>query len=374
MDVATEKEFLEEWEQYHKKPQQEALLAGWYKERDEALGCWLMEREQEEKELLRAKEKESQNKMYGDRLGYEKLTGRKTGDSSYLLGEQPYDEERFEHSVFSKGVELITVLVCLSSLMEIDELAERIFQASKLKEPQNTYEDIWKDMASRHKQDVIDVRCRSQRGQCVEMVDKVQSTLDLMVQNALAPNWKHMNLLHFVGEQMVKTFYTMDDTSNMELRSVRRTFRERDTDSVMQKFLALKRMTEILSVYEKITEKFKDRFARKERLSEQELREFLLGSYVSNELKNSITQKELTKEAMRFGVLHTKVNSAGGMEVTYGDEEVAKELERTPSYQKMKDMTIGEISDMLHRKQEKGKKVPIVMNQGNILEKTFKKT
>lgn len=363
MPVTTEKEFLAEWEKYHKKPQQEELVTGWYKERDQALGHWRVEQEKEEKKLQREQESAQQNRMYGDQLTYKRVTGKAAEIPPYLQGVAPFDEARFEHADFSGGMELVTTLACLEDLAELDELAERMFKAMKMEAPDSAYEAIWKDMASRHKPDVIAVRQLSQRGQCVKLADKVQATLDHLVKDALTPNWKKLNLLHYVGEQMVKTFYTMDDSNNPELRNVRKTFQERDKGSVMQKFYALKRMTEILTVYEKITEKLKNKSFRRERFSEQELRDFLLGSYVSNELKKSITKKELTKEAMRFGVIHTKVNSAGGREVTYGDAEVFLELENTESYRKMQDMTIGDISDMLKNKldQEKVVKSPETM-------------
>ena len=368
MPVTTEKEFLAQWEKNHSKPQKEELMAGWYKERDQALGLWRVEQEREEKKQRREQEASQKKKKYLDYLNYVRITGKTAELPPYLQGVQPFDEMSFEQEDFSGGMGLATTLVCLENLAELDELSERMFKAMKTDAPESAYGAIWKDMATRHKADVISMRQLSQRGQCAKLADKVQVTLDHLVKDALEPNWKKMNLLHYVGEQMVKTFYTMDDSRSPELRNVRKTFQERDRNSVMQKFYALKRMTEILTVYEKITEKLKDRSLRKERFSEQELKEFLLGSYVSNELSKSITKKELTKEAMRFGVLHTKVNSAGGREVTYGDEEVVHELENTASYRKMQGMTIGEISDMLRNKleQEKVIKSPRTMVKENI--------
>ena len=347
----TELEFLAEWERYHRKPKEEALQAGWLKEREQALGYFRVAQEKKEKELRKSAEEEQHRNLILDQIYYKKKTGNPDIQlPPFLPGVSPFTEKQFDMTDFSEGMAMLTTLACLNHIGELAELAERLTTASKVQPPEKEYEKLWKDMASRHKEDVIALRQMSQRGRNNLLVDKVQSSMEQMMRASLTPDLKQMKLLDFVAEQLRKTVYTMDDSKDPELQAFRKAFKERDRSKLMLKFNALSRMTVLLNYYEAVLEKLKKPEFQREQLSQQELKDLVLGAYVSRELKKSIEQKALTKGALRLGTLRMEQLGEQGKKLHYGDEEILKELKKQDFYRELSGMTVREVASVMKKR------------------------
>ena len=368
MEEKKEKYFLAEWESQHPKPKKITELPGWYKERGYALGQWRREQELLDLKERREQEQNFQKKYVMDQIYYKHIKGDPKDLPPFMQGMVPFDETQFVTTNFSEGMAFFTIMACLEGMEELLELAKRISP------PKDSYENICKDMANRHKDEVITMRRLCQRGLCSDVADRMQSQIETVISEALTADRERENLARFLGNQMVECFCHPEETMNPELRRFKKTFEERDKNHVQQGLYAVKRMTELSALYECTMEKFRHRECRQEHFTEQELKDFLLGSYVASELKKCREQKKLTKEALRLGEYHVIRTAGKGERVIFGDEEIFAELKKSDTYRQLEKMTIGEIDDMRHqlKRQEKPlvqEKIPVREKKTPVLEK-----
>ncbi len=368
MEEKKEKYFLAEWESQHPKPKKITELPGWYKERGYALGQWRREQELLDLKERREQEQNFQKKYVMDQIYYKHIKGDPKDLPPFMQGMVPFDETQFVTTDFSDGMAFFTTMACLEGMEELLELAKRISP------PKDSYENICKDMANRHKDEVITMRRLCQRGLCSDVADRMQSQIETVISEALTADRERENLARFLGNQMVECFCHPEETMNPELRRFKKTFEERDKNHVQQGLYAVKRMTELSALYECTMEKFRHRECRQEHFTEQELKDFLLGSYVASELKKCREQKKLTKEALRLGEYHVIRTAGKGERVIFGDEEIFAELKKSDTYRQLEKMTIGEIDDMRHqlKRQEKPlvqEKIPVREKKTPVLEK-----
>lgn len=348
--------FLIQWEKNHPKPEEKNKLREWEKQREDALAHWSITWEAEKKESERVTEKENERRRVirhiNNHILEEQYQMNVVQDMCFLPGVKPYSPEQFETMPVISGMSVFAALAWLENFEQMGELAEAMGNAVRDNLPLEECDQIWKEMVALHKETYVKMRRESQCGRTEEMADLVKHAMQGLVKAALTPDWNYNRLIRFAGEQMVRTFYMTDDAKDPELRSFKNAFQACDTEHVMQSFQALRRMTELASLYHRCVEKLKDNACKNDYFTAQELRDFLIGSYVSNELKKSYEQKKLTTEAIQFGNIRTITNASGGVEVIYGDEKLYQEMKQSESYRKLTRMKIGEIRKMLKKEAE----------------------
>lgn len=356
----SEKEFLAVWEKNHVRPEKKEDLPKWEHMRALALAYWRIEQEAEQKEREKKKEKEAFQERVKRHINYHMLEEQYdrniVQEMCFLPGIEPYTGNTFDNSPVLPGMSGITALACIMDFDMLDTLANHISDAVLDDKPAQTCDQIWKGLLEPKKDSFVKLRRLSQCGKHEEMADLVHNAMQGIVKAALTPDWNYNRLLRFVGDEMVQTFYQMDDTTDPELKHFKETFHKKDKDQILQKFQALKRMTELMALYHKSVEKLKNPAMEQERFSKKELRDFLVGSYVSKELKKSYETGELTAKALQFGKIDIEKTSGGGNIIVYGDEALYQEMLHSKSYEQISQKSIGEIKKMLKKEVQEAKK------------------
>lgn len=352
----TEREFIAGWEKNNKMPEEKEQRKQWEIARALALGHWLVERELAERELEQKSEREASYDRVKRHINshiLEKQYGTYVlKETCFLPNLKAYDgpEPETENLFFELGD--MTALALCAEFGMVGAFAEVMTDAMTKELPFEICDGIFKEMLTGHEEDYEKLNEEYQNKDPERMVDLVQSAMQEMVKGTLSPNWNYRRLIRFLGDQMNAVFYQMKDEKNERLRSFREKFKERDTGNVMQSFQALRRMTELTALGQQSVEILKNPLRENDYFTPQELKDFLIGSYVSNELKKCYERKDLTKEALRFGDVSIRTNKEGGKEVVYGDEKLYRDMTKSASYQKLSRMKIGEIRKMLKKEVE----------------------
>lgn len=351
----TEQEFLAQWEKNHARPQEKEKQKEWLKQRQQALGRWLMEQELERNDVDQKNEKErfrSRIKRHiNSHILEREFDLNIVKEPCFLTDTIPYTEEMFDSGFITDGLEGLTALAQIANLGGLAELANTMGNAMVNATSPEGCDTIWKGMLESHKKEYVKMRRECQCGKPERMIDQLQLAMRGMVKGALAKDWNYNRLIKFTGERIEQVLYR-DREHSPEMDCFLQKFKERDKDNVLREFNALRRMTELSALYQQTVAKLKDKAMEKEFFTGDELRDFLVGSVVSNELRKSYEQKKLTKEALRFGDVQSKTNRSGGCEVIYGDEKIYQEMIKSESYQKLSKMRIGEIRKMLKREMD----------------------
>lgn len=352
----TEQEFLAEWEKSHKKPVEREKQNEWELARLQALGHWLVQRELEENAIEQKKETLARYNRFKRHINNHILERQYDTyvikEPCFLPGIKPYTDKMFETEPVFKDMAGMTAIATVEQYEMQKTMAVVMSGVLAKGLSEESCNILLREMLREHEQEYIRMRQECQCGNPEKVVDLVQTTMREMVRGFLDQSWNYKRMFRFMGNQMNHVFYQSEDENDPEQQCFKEKFKEKDNENVMQQFQAIRRMTE-LSVWSQFSmEKLKDKSHEKDFFTPQELRDFLLGSYVSNELKKSFEKKALTKEALRFGQVQVQKNEMGGTEVVYGDEKLYEEMMKSESYKKLSQMSIGEIRKMLRKDAE----------------------
>ena len=351
--LMTEREFLQEWEKGNQKPDSRYKnpdeyakeMDKWERKRASALSNFLIEEERKARqEEARRREKERYERQLNAQL-LQKTQADEQNRQEMMQKEIEVEEENREKLYTKEDLNIADYTQGVVMLASVAVLATAGKTGMFMGEKAADLGTALKEHMAEHRTDLL--KMLNQKNYAEYIADGVLETLGAVTQDTLRSGNLKTKQMEFMQNEMVRIFQQPEHNIGFPERKIKHALLERDQGNQMQAFWAVKRMTELMSAFEYSKVLLADQARETEHFSEEELRDFMVGTFAMGELEKSRKADQLTEKALIFGKIRNVGHKSGYQEMRYGDDEIYEEIKKTDTYRKLKNMSLKEIRNML---------------------------